>query len=104
MRRTRRFLFWPRILKYRSMLSQGPGKLKSNPNLTMMSCSRSMSAYLLTYLLSLKLSKLITWSIDGEISSCILPARITDTVASKMYYSLLKFQWPTIDKYRSKMF
>ena len=68
-----------------------------------MSISRSIKSYFVTNLLSLKLSRLMMWSIDGDVSCSSLAERITETTASCMHFSFVKFQWPTIERYLSNM-
>ena len=86
------------------MDSTGPGKLKSKPNLIMISSSSSMSAFLVTYFYSSIVKRLIIRLNEGEVSYSSLADSNVEIVANRTYYLSWKFQCPIIFKYRSNMF
>ena len=97
------FLLQPSILKKRSMLSIGPGKLKSKPKRFMISRSSSIRACFETCLYSSLFNKLIILLNEGDVSYSSLADISVAIVARSTYLLSGRFQCPTIFKYRSKM-
>ena len=86
------------------MLSIGPGKLKSKPNMVMISRSSSIRAYFETCLYSSFVKRLIILLNDGDVSYSNLADINVAIVASNTYLLSGMVQWPTMLRYRSKIF
>jgi len=86
------------------MVSTGPGKLKSKPNIVIISSSSSIRAYLDTCLYSSFVNRPIIRLNDGDVSYSSFADINIEMVAKSTYLLSGMVQWPTILRYRSKIF